>query len=45
MDPLEIALINSTKPSAIFEPQNITGKKIVLNGVSQLFLHQLNITK
>jgi hypothetical protein len=44
MDPLEIALINSNKPSQAFEPNKLSGKKIVLNGVSQLFLQQLEIT-
>jgi hypothetical protein len=45
MDPLEIALINSSKPSIAFDPLSTTGKKVILNGVSQLFLNQLRITK
>jgi len=44
MDPLEIALINSTIPPKAFDPHSKTGKKVMLNGVSQLFLSKLEIT-
>jgi hypothetical protein len=44
MDPLEIALINSAKPPKPFDPLSTTGKKVILNGVSQHFLNQLRIT-
>jgi hypothetical protein len=44
MDPLEIALINAAKPPIPFDPLSMSGKKVILNGVSQLFLRQLETT-
>ena len=44
MDPLEVALINSATPPIPFDQNSTSGKKVILNGISQLFLKKLEIT-
>ncbi|GLS25045.1 hypothetical protein [Marinibactrum halimedae] len=44
MDPFEVAIINSLNPPRPFEPHNETGKKVILSGISQVFLDKLGIS-